>query len=791
MIKKTLSLLLSLVLLLSFLPVFEHSIYASVAEPLVHVKLKNYLGNKTVISLTSSGTYKTGDGKVSINSNTEYMVKLEQSKLKLYQGSQLLSESTSFTLAPSDPNSYLTINNRSYKGSFEFIMETISGKTYIRPINTVGIEDYLKGVVPREMPALWNIEALKAQAVAARTYSWNYGGQTITDTINHQVYGGLTDSHPNSDNAVEATTGQVLKYGSKLIDAVFSASNGGVMESAKNVWGYEYAYLQNGADSFDNNYSWEFSLQKTQIDMKDKDLANPDAWWKTTSEKDTKIVSLIKSWLNNNSYKDKDIKIVSIPTLAFNNPSSTTRVTTGSITVQFYVKDLKDKDGNLILQEVKQANVAASKVRAIIGVDTLKSYLITKSASSTTAHSVAGKGYGHGVGLSQYGANGRANSGQKYSDILSFYYPSANLVTEYIQSEITTPVITDTKAIFANTNDTVSVFFSINKTANTTVRVKDSTGIVVATLLNNAALHAGNYNYTANVANWNNGSYTAEIIATDSNKQTATAHAVVQVAKLAAPSISSSTTKYDKDANKVVASFHVNQATKTTVIVKDSNHKAVKTLANNQSLTAGYHSFTWDVANVNNGAYTFEITSINSANKKQTVKQSFTLKKTVVQAPIINNVKTSYDTSGNKIKVSFHVNQASNTTVKIVNNKNKVVKTLTFNKSLKAGSSSYTWSVGSTSDGFYSATIESVNISKLKKSVSKKFTLYKVKTGTVKASKLNIRQKSSTSSKVVGSIPNDKKVTIYEKSGSWYKVKYGKVTGYVSTKYVKNVKERK
>ncbi|WP_400243436.1 SpoIID/LytB domain-containing protein [Niallia sp. JL1B1071] len=879
--KKTLSFLLSLLLVISILPVYEQRAYASASEPLVHVMLKNYLGNKTQISITPSGTYKTEDGKITLNNTTTYTLKLEQSKLKLYKGSTTILESGSFTLTPSNPDDYLMINDRKYKGSFEFIIETINGSSYIRPINTIGMEEYLKGVVPSEMPASWNIEALKAQAIAARTYSWNYGGKTITDTISHQVYGGLSGSHPNSDKAVETTTGQVLKYNNTLIDAVYSASNGGLMESAKNVWGNDFAYLKNATDSYDTSYTWSFDVQKTQIDMEDKNLENPDTWWNNVSEKDSAIVTNLKTWLKDNGYKDKDIKIVSIPVLAFNNPSTTQRVSTGSISIQFYVKDSKDTNGKLLLQEINQTNVAASKVRGMIGLNYVKSYLVTKSASSTTTHSIAGRGYGHGVGLSQYGANNRANAGQKYTTILAFYYPGTQLVTEY-NVAITAPEIKDTKASFANSNNAVNLSFTLTKAASTIVRIKDNTGIIKTTLLNNGLLNAGSYTYTANASTWADGNYIAEIIATDSNSNKATSTATVKIAKLDAPSISSIKTtfdtntntvqasfsvnqptkasvtisdsknkvvktlasskslsagsssfnwdvgnvndgtytlninainsigkektvkhrftikkvsaptikdvktSYDAAGNKIKASFHVNQSAKTTVKIIDSKNKVVKTLASNQSLKAGTHSYTWSVGNSSDGSYTISVESVNTNNLKKTVKQKFTLKK--VSAPTIKDVKTSYDTTSNKIKVSFHVNQSTKATVKIMNSKNKVVKTLASNKSIKAGTHSYTWSVGKTSDGSYKAYVETVNTSKLKKTSSKNFPLYKVKAGTVKATKLNIRQKPTTSSKIVGSVPNKKKVKIYAKSGSWYKIKYGKVTGYVSAKYVKNVK---
>lgn len=786
--KKILSLLLSLFLCISLLPAFEQQTYAaSGSEPQVHVMLKNYLGNKTQISITPSGTYKSEDGKITLNNTTSYTLKLEQSKLKLYKGSTFIYESGSFSFIPSNPDDYLTINNRKYKGSFEFIIETINGTNYIRPVNTIGMEDYLKGVVPSEMPASWNIEALKAQAVAARTYSWNYGGKTITDTISHQVYGGLNDSHPNSNQAVDATTGQVLKFNNRLIDAVFSASNGGVMDSAKSVWGNDFAYLINATDSFDTSYTWSFNVQTTQIDMQDFDLANPDAWWNKVSEKDSTIMTNIKTWLNENGYKDKDIKIVAVPTLSFNSPSTTKRVSTGSISIQFYVKNMKDSNGRLILQEINQMNVAASKVRAMIGLNYVKSYLVTKSSSTTSTHSIAGRGYGHGVGLSQYGANNRASAGQKYNTILAFYYPGTQLITEYSNAAILAPEIKDQKVTFDQAYNTVKVGFTLTKAASTVVRIKGKDGKIISTLLNNRALQAGSYSYNSNVSSWNNGSYTAEITATDSANNKVTTNAAFQIAKIEVPTISSIKTAYDAKANTINASFSINQPSQTTVTISDSKNKVIKTLANSKPLSAGTSSYKWDVRSVKDGTYSLTVKAVNSIGKEKTMKQNFTLKKAT--SPTIKDLKTSYDTAGNKIKTSFYVNQSTATTVKILNSKGKVVKTLASNKSLKTGTHSFTWSVGKAGDGSYSVFVESVNGSKLKKTATKKFTLYKVKTGTVKASNLNIRQKASTSSKKVGSIPNNKKVTIYAKNGSWYKIKYGKVTGYVSAQYVKNVKE--
>ena len=885
---KILPLLLSLFLILSLLPTFATITEASQLEPQVQVKLKNYLGNKTQITIEPSDTYTSSDEKLILQANTSYTIKLEDTKLNIYSGNKRLFSSDTITLEPISSENYLKIEGRPYKGSFQFTKDEIDKKYYIRPINIIGMEEYVKGVVPNEMYATWELEALKAQAVAARTYSWKINKKIIDDTTNFQVYGGYMTgtTYTNSNKAVEETTGQVLKYGSTLIEAVFSASNGGIVESSLNYWGNTFAYLQIEADPFDTNYLdknyWNLTVQKTQIDMKNKDLAKPETWWNTVTEKDSKMTDSIKSWLNKNGYKDKDMKIVSIPTLSFTNPSNTSRVTSGSLTVQFYIKDVL-KDGKLSLQTLNMENISFYKMKSILGSQ-VKSSIIFTSSSNTTEHKIDGRqGYGHGVGLSQHGAQNRAEVGQGYKDILAFYYPATNLITEYTKADISAPVIKNTKATYENTNNNVKVTFNIDKSANTTVRIKNSANNIIATPVNNVNLTAGNHTYTIDANNWTNGKYTIEVTAANNDLRN-TSITSVEVAKITAPSISSIDTSFDGSTNKVLASFkvnqsatttvtikdstnkilatlangqstsagtlsykwdvtkvsdgtytleilsinsmgkqttttqpfslkkvttvaptikdvktnydaksnkvkvslHINQASKATVQIKDSKNKVVKTLVNNQSVKAGTLSYSWDVNKVADGSYTISITSTNSNNQKATKSQKFFLKK--VTAPTIKDVKTSYNTTNNTVKVNFHVNQSVTTTVKITNSKKKVVKTLASNKSLKSGTHSYTWNVGKSSDGKYTVSIESVNTSKLKKTATKTFTLYKVKTGTVTASTLNIREKPSESSKKVGSVTKNKKVTIYEKSGSWYKIKYGKVSGYVSSKYIKDVK---
>ncbi|WP_338449583.1 SpoIID/LytB domain-containing protein [Niallia oryzisoli] len=427
--RRILSSFLFLVLFISLIPI-PHGEAAS--EPVMQVKLNNYLGNQTQVNLRVQGDYVTSEHKTLLKNNNQYTLKLENGKIKLNQGSTYIGQFDSLILNPAAEGNLLFINQRPYSGSFQFVRETVNKKEVIRPINSIRMEEYLRGVVPSEMFSTWPKEALKAQAVAARTYAFKHNATgIIDDTITFQVYGGF-QSYPNSDTAIMETEGQVLKYNGKLIDAVFSASNGGKTESNANAWGgTQVPYFNVKIDDFDPKTQWSFELKKRQIDLTGKSLSDYRQWWSTVNEKDKVITDQIKTWLKNNGYMGKELKIVSIPELSFSAPSSGGRVTKGSITIEFLVKDLVDSSGGLILQRFEVMNGSASKIRAMVGNRTMLSYLVEKTENTTDIIKVQGRGDGHGVGLSQWGAKKRADAGQTVGQILGFYYPGTELITEY------------------------------------------------------------------------------------------------------------------------------------------------------------------------------------------------------------------------------------------------------------------------------------------------------------------------------------------------------------------------
>lgn len=146
-----------------------------------------------------------------------------------------------------EANGYVSVaerSERSYRGTIE--AGALNNQMYI--VNELPLEQYLYSVVAIEMFPSWPIEALKAQAVAARTYAL-YGGNGFTvahvvDTTTSQAYYGVHSEHQNTTAAVDATKGEVLMYNGRLVETLFSSSAGGRTADAKEIWGNEVAYLK-------------------------------------------------------------------------------------------------------------------------------------------------------------------------------------------------------------------------------------------------------------------------------------------------------------------------------------------------------------------------------------------------------------------------------------------------------------------------------------------------------------------------------------------------------------------
>lgn len=251
-------------------------------------------------------------------------------------------------------------------------------------ISNIDLEEYVIGVVAAEMPASFNIEALKAQAITARTYAMkkHSKGITLINSTAHQVYyseaqmksmwGSSYSTYYNKiKNAVNSTKGQVLKYGGEYIEALFYSISNGKSELPKYVWNNNYPYLQAVSSSWDVGLSAaKYSINMTYEKMSDK--------------------------LGVTVNKNSEIKILS--------RTEGDRVNKISIAGKVFI---------------------GVEVRTKLGLRSAD-FTIKQNDNNVTISTI---GYGHGVGMSQYGANGAAKAGMTYRQILSHYYPGTSLVS--------------------------------------------------------------------------------------------------------------------------------------------------------------------------------------------------------------------------------------------------------------------------------------------------------------------------------------------------------------------------
>ncbi|MCL6634292.1 MAG: SpoIID/LytB domain-containing protein [Peptococcaceae bacterium] len=289
---------------------------------------------------------------------------------------------------------------RRYRGSLEFRVE--EGK--ITAVNELNIEDYLRGVVPAEMPASWPLEALKAQAVAARNFALQRVEATrgrsfnVADDQSSQVYGGYDAESPATDRAVEETRGVVMLSRGSLITAFFHSSSGGCTENSEDVWTNPLPYIKGKEDPYDKNdrhYNWQVEYTAEQL------------------------AGLLKGA----GYDFK--KVTDIEELA--------RTSSGRRVEKIAVRGVNSA-GDPLSVEIFNAD----KVRIALG---LKSALFTMKKvygkdKNLTGVTFTGSGWGHGLGLSQWGACGMARQGYSYQDILKYYYSGISLAGGYGRSPL-------------------------------------------------------------------------------------------------------------------------------------------------------------------------------------------------------------------------------------------------------------------------------------------------------------------------------------------------------------------
>ena len=362
---------------IKYIPSFQNNITYVIkqAENINNIKKSNTIINEINENKIQNTQIKTNDNK---NQITTPSTENNKSDINIHQNN---NEYTS-----NDQNINNTqLSNQNNSNNSNTIMPDVQTVTIHRSNGSVikiDLEEYVIGVVAAEMPASFNQEALKSQSIVARTYALKAKSteKTLTDNENTQSYidtnqmmskwGSSYNTYYNKiKNAVENTKGEYLTYNGNYIEALYHSTSNGKTESSLDVFGNYYPYLISVSSEYDKSAS--SYLKNITIDL-----------------------NTISSKLGINLTNDSIIEVLSYT------------------------------DGS----NIKEINIAGTtfsgkKVRETLGLRSTDFDMVIKENSVN----ITTRGYGHGVGMSQYGANGMANAGYDYKSILSHYYPGTIL----------------------------------------------------------------------------------------------------------------------------------------------------------------------------------------------------------------------------------------------------------------------------------------------------------------------------------------------------------------------------
>lgn len=266
-----------------------------------------------------------------------------------------------------------------FQGGFECILND----EQLTVINYVGIEEYIKGVIPYEMSSYWPFEALRAQAVCARTYAiYNIGsyadyGFDLTDDTRSQVYRGTLDANSTTDDAVDSTAGQLVRYKGEVCEIYYFSADGGATEDGMAVFSTDKPYLAGKTDPFESSARHDF-----------------ETWSKELSG------SEISQLLNEAGYSIEKVTDI------YPSMSKSGNV----IALHFY-----DKDDNCV-------TIEGRRCYTILGLHNCRFQIVHGPDNFT----FTGSGWGHNCGMSQWGAYAMADVyGYNYEDIIRFYFTGA------------------------------------------------------------------------------------------------------------------------------------------------------------------------------------------------------------------------------------------------------------------------------------------------------------------------------------------------------------------------------
>lgn len=382
-----------------------------VETPVVRVRL---LASVESVRLTAGGAQQVmigssvADASQLTGRTFEVMVEQNGDEEAIWKVAQTRLTSGEMVITPESAGT-LALGGRRYRGSLRLVAVGV-GKFDV--INDLTIDDYLKGVVPREMPAGWSLESLKAQATVARTYalfeaksrvgrrSWDLFADTRS-----QVYGGMNDEHPSSSRAVDATSGLVLAAPDRgqlrIFKAYFSSCCGGVTQTA--------------ADAFNDVDAQVFSAQ----DVGDLCKESTKFRWPERTISKSELTRRIQLWGKNEKNPIARIGLIErIDVLRANSHGRP---------ADYVLTDSSSGRFKLTSEQLRWAyNTGRPEAE-----QPLFSGFFTPVSQGNSIRITNGRGWGHGVGMCQWCTKARGDANMPFERIVRLAYPGAELVRAY------------------------------------------------------------------------------------------------------------------------------------------------------------------------------------------------------------------------------------------------------------------------------------------------------------------------------------------------------------------------
>ncbi|NLM06307.1 MAG: SpoIID/LytB domain-containing protein [Tissierellia bacterium] len=456
-------------LLILIILIFISTASYAVEDEYLDIGLTRPIKSKYSVNLSS------GSGFAIYSEDGRYLGDINETKIKVdfKQGAFTISSNDGFLLHSvngnfmlsnrSSADGIISVGDMSYRAYIKF--KSFEGSPVV--INRIRLEDYLKGVVPAEIGPSSQEEALRAQAVASRSFALaNINkmikkGYNMDDTTACQAYFGTQKEDPRTSKAVDDTRGIVARYNGEIANTIFFSTSAGVTENAADVWGGNLPYLTSVKDPYSassKNFNWELNLSNTDLQ---KVLIN--------NKKDVGFINNIKLNINPTSggvqgvifTGDKgqaEIKATVLRTALGSTKFRSTWFRVGFIPEGDFTTSLPSvdsQDNDIFMMSSTEKTVDRGDKKFVMGGADSKTIVLVKrtkihnrnenkieeptisqlsnitygseSYNVSDTIKIVGRGYGHGVGMPQAGARVMAEAGTNYEEILKYYFKGVEI----------------------------------------------------------------------------------------------------------------------------------------------------------------------------------------------------------------------------------------------------------------------------------------------------------------------------------------------------------------------------